>query len=420
MTRRDGAETGSTIKMARKNPFFLKIYFLVALLAIALASFLYVQDIIFKLEGTSMMQSRIFARFSTAVSDEDESGGTEKIIFDEIISKISFPVIVADSSGLPLSWRNIGSYDTLFSDMLTREDTIEISRIMSRLDSENKPIEIKYNDRVFAVVHYGQDALYKRLQFAPFFQIIVTSIFLLIGIYGFLLYRKSEENIIWAGMAKETAHQIGTPLSSLSGWMEILRQKKHDPAVISGLEEDIERLNMISSRFNKIGSPLSIEMINVNEEVNYIIDYFKKRTPKSGEYKISFKYSHPDNCSVPADRELFRWAVENIIKNAIDALRNKSGGIIEISSAESGGRMVLKISDNGEGIDKKNIDKVFSAGFSTKEHGWGIGLALAKKIIEEFHGGKLYLEYTMKDSGTTLVINLPLSKRKNEAKNFMD
>jgi len=406
--------------MVKKNPFFLKIYFLVALLAIALASFLYVQDIIFKLEDTSMMQSRIFARFSSAISSDDTSGDTESIIFDEIISKIRFPVMVTDSAGSPLAWRNIGSYDTLFSDMLTREDTIEMKRIMGRLDSENKPIEIVYNNRLFAIVHYGQDALYKRLQFAPFFQIIVTSIFLLIGIYGFLLYRKSEENIIWAGMAKETAHQIGTPLSSLSGWMEILKQKKADPSVISGLEEDIERLNMISSRFNKIGSPLTIEMINVNEEVNYIIDYFKKRTPQKGAYKISFSYSHPDNCEVPADRELFRWAVENIIKNAIDALKNNTGGEIKISSSVNGAKMILKISDNGAGIDKKNIDKVFSAGFSTKEHGWGIGLPLAKKIIEEFHNGKLYLEYTMKGKGTIVVINLPLSLKRNDPKNFMD
>lgn len=406
--------------MTRRNPFFLKTYFLVALLAVSLASFLYMQDIIFKLEETSLMQSRIFARFTTNLLSENSSANTEDIIFEEIIKNIKFPIVVTDSLSVPITWRNIGYMDTVFSDKLSQKDRVELERIINRLDNEKKPLEMKYNDRIFAVIHLGEDPLYKRLQFAPFFQIIVSSIFILIGIYGFLFYKKSEDNIIWAGMAKETAHQIGTPLTSLRTWAHLLKDKNIEKNISEGIEEDILRLEIISTRFNKIGSPLTIELIDIKEEIADIIQYFQKRTPQTGKHKIDLSFSNFGKCPVPVDKDLFKWAVENLIKNSIDALKNVNDGFIKITLSSDQNRVMIRVSDNGAGIEKKNLEKIFEIGFSTKKYGWGIGLPLTKKIIEEFHFGKLVLEQTMLNSGTTFVITLPKNAKKDEKKNSVD
>lgn len=406
--------------MNKKNPFFLKSYFLVALLAVSLASFLYIQDIIFKLEETSLMQSRIFARFTSDMFTKNGQNLTDEIIFEEIIQNIKFPIIVTDSLDNPVAWRNIGYLDTIFSLDENHKYQADIRRMISRLDNENKPVEIKYNDRVFAIAHMGVDPLYKRLQFAPFFQIIVSSIFVLIGIYGFLFYKKSEENIIWAGMAKETAHQIGTPLTSLKAWVQILKDKNIDGRIVSGISEDSNRLEIIANRFNKIGSPLTIELVDINQEIEEIIKYFKSRAPQSEGHRIEFVFKSDRRLLVPIDKDLFKWSIENLIKNSMDALKESKNGEILIETRADQNKAVIKVSDNGNGIEKKNLEKIFEVGFSTKKYGWGIGLPLSKKIIEEFHKGKLVLEYTMAGKGTRFAIILPTKTQENEEENSLD
>ncbi len=402
--------------MRGKNPLFLKTYFLFAMIIIAIASFLYVQDIIFKLEENAKSQTRIFARFSSNLTEESN---TDDIIFEEVISKISFPIIVTDIDLKPVAWRNIGRLDDCFSTDLKEADLIEMDKIINRLDRENKPIEIRYQNKILGIVHYGEDSLYKRIQFAPFFQLIVSVIFLVLGIYGYVMYRKSHENFIWGGMAKETAHQIGTPLSSVFGWIELLKNEKVDQRIIKGLEEDAERLNVISKRFNKIGSPLTIELVNIDEIINEVIDYFRKRVPSISKKKIIFEYNSCDKCYVPVDKELLKWSLENLIKNSIDALKNTKDGKIKVNAERKNVYVEIHISDNGKGIEKKHIDRIFNAGFSTKNRGWGIGLPLTKKIIEEFHKGKLKLDYTEQYKGTCFILTLPLGEN-NEIKNPMD
>ncbi|MDD3803272.1 MAG: HAMP domain-containing sensor histidine kinase [bacterium] len=397
--------------MNKKNPFFLKSYFLVALLAVSLASFLYIQDIIFKLEETSLMQSRIFARFTSEVFTKNGQKLTDEIIFEEIIQNIKFPIIVTDSLENPVAWRNLGYLDTVFSLEGNPSYQADIRRIIGRLDSENKPIELKYNENVFAIVHTGVDPLYKRLQFAPFFQIIVSAVFVLVGIYGFLFFKKSEENIIWAGMAKETAHQIGTPLTSLKAWVQILKDRKVDEKIVNGINEDSVRLEIIANRFNKIGSPLTIELADVNREISEIIKYFESRAPHSTKQSVSFVFDGNGELLVPVDKDLFKWSIENLVKNSMDALTGIKSGEIRIETKLEQSRALIRVSDNGTGIEKKNLEKIFEVGFSTKNYGWGIGLPLSKKIIEEFHRGKLVLEYTMTGKGTRFAVTLPLTRQ---------
>lgn len=398
-----------------KNPFFFKTYFFVALIVVSLASFLFIQDIIFKLEEKSLIQSRIFAKFTTGIS-EDQSNA-EQIIFEEIIKNISFPIVITDTTGYPLSWRNVGYLDTVFEIESNPKYLSDLQKIVEKLDGEKRPIELVYNSKVLAVIHMGEDPLYKKLQFSPFFQVIVSTIFLLIGIYAFLLYRKSEDNIIWAGMAKETAHQIGTPLTSLKTWIYMLDEKKNvEKNILEGIKEDCSRLETVSNRFNKIGSNPVFELTSLNETIEEIASYFKKRVPQEGKNIVSIETSLDTDEQIPVDRELFKWALENMIKNSIDALKNSTEGKIKIETKNEKNRILIRIKDNGIGIERKNIEKIFNIGFTTKKFGWGLGLPLSKKIIEDFHKGKLILERTVVNDGTTFLIILD----KDEKKNFMD
>lgn len=402
--------------MRGKNPLFLKTYFLFAMIIVAIASFLYVQDIIFKLEENAKAQTRIFAKFSSTLTSESNA---DEIIFEEVISKIAFPIIVTDIDGNPVAWRNVGKYDNVFPGEMTEADKAGLLRETSRLDRDNTPIEIKYHDQILGIVHYGEDPLFKRIQFAPFFQLIVSVIFLVLGIYGYVMYRKSSENYIWGGMAKETAHQIGTPLSSIFGWIELLRTENTDEKITEGLQEDAKRLDVIAKRFNKIGSPPAIELLSLDEIMTDVTMYFRARVPSLSRNRIEINYEKCPDCFIKADRELIKWSFENLIRNSIDALKEMKGGIISIKAEKRGNTIDINIEDNGRGIEKKHMESIFNAGFSTKSRGWGIGLPLTKKIIEEFHNGKLKLHFTQKNKGTCFVISLPAGEV-NEAKNTVD
>lgn len=396
-----------------KNPFFFKSYFFVAFLAVTVTSFLYIQNIIFKLEERSLITSRIFAKYTSGMFEDDPAFG-EKIIFEEIIKNITFPIVITDTNGFPLSWRNIGYLDTVYDINNKPQYISNLKRIITKLDAEKKPVEIKYDNRIFAYIHMGEDPLYKSLQFAPFFEIIVSSIFLLIGIYAFLLYKKTQDNIIWAGMAKETAHQMGTPLSSLKTWIYMLKDNKNiDENIKNGIEEDCIRLETVANRFQKIGSNPVFELSNINDILKEIITYFKMRIPDEGKYKITFEENLDNDIILPVDRELFKWSLENLIKNSIDSLKNVSGGKIRVETKNEKERFLIRIKDNGHGIDRKNLDKIFNIGFTTKKFGWGIGLPLTKKIIEEFHNGKLILESTALNTGTSFLIIFDKYEKKN-------
>lgn len=402
--------------MRGKNPLFLKTYFLFAMIIVAIASFLYVQDIIFKLEENAKSQTRIFAKFSSTLTSESNA---DEIIFEEVISKIAFPIIVTDTDGNPVAWRNVGKYDNVFPGEMTEEDRADLLREISRLDRDNNPIEIKYHDKILGIVHYGEDPLYKRIQFAPFFQLIVSVIFLVLGIYGYVMYRKSMENYIWGGMAKETAHQIGTPLSSIFGWIELLKAEHADSTITKGLQEDAKRLDVIAKRFNKIGSPPSIELLKLDDIMMEVTQYFRSRVPSLSRNKIEINYEQCPDCFIKADRELIKWSFENLMRNSIDALKDMNGGQIAIHAKKEGSAVEISIEDNGRGIERKHMESIFNAGFSTKSRGWGIGLPLTRKIIEELHNGRLKLLFTQKNKGTCFVIILPAGEG-NETKNTLD
>lgn len=244
----------------------------------------------------------------------------------------------------------------------------------------------------------------------PYIGIGVVGLFILIGFLGFRSIQRSEEQFIWVGMSKETAHQIGTPLSSLMGWLEILRAKRMDELTektLLEMEKDIERLNKVTARFSQIGSKADLKEVNVASVISEVVKYFQRRLPQWGKKVKIVEHYHSDS-KVPINRDLFEWVIENLMKNSLDALEKGVGKIeVQVGEMKNGKhRVYIDISDNGRGIETKNRRVIFKPGYSTKKRGWGLGLSLAKRIIEDYHNGKLLIKETKAGQGTTMRIIL--------------
>jgi signal transduction histidine kinase len=257
-------------------------------------------------------------------------------------------------------------------------------------------------------IHYGDSILITQLKYYPYLQIIIAALFIIIGYVGFSHIKKSEQSNIWVGMAKETAHQFGTPISSVMGWLEMLKLNYNDPDKVKDITEeindDVEKLNRITNRFSKIGSKPEMHSHNVYEQANKVINYFNRRLPQTGK---SVELAVQGNQEVKANlnAELFEWVLENLIKNALDAIDGKEGKI-DIKIDETKKAVEIEVSDNGKGIDLKRRKDVFRPGYSTKRRGWGLGLSLSKRIVEGYHGGKIFVKSSIQGEGTTFKIIL--------------
>ena len=283
-------------------------------------------------------------------------------------------------------------------------DTPEkIDLLVKRFSEEYQPIEVSYDNEVLQIIYFGNSPLINKIKFYPIALIFIMLLFFFAIYFFFRTARASEQNKLWAGMAKETAHQIGTPLSSLVGWTEILKSENVDPEYILEMEKDIERLNTITDRFSKVGSVPTMEKADVVKETKASFDYLKRRSSKL----INFSIDIPDTpLIVNLNPQLYSWTIENIVKNGIDAMRGK--GDINISITTNLKSAFIRISDNGKGIPKKDFNKIFSPGVTSKRRGWGLGLSLAKRIIEGYHKGKIRVLKSSPNEGTTMEIMLHL------------
>lgn len=274
-------------------------------------------------------------------------------------------------------------------------------KLIKQYTSEYKPLEVKYNDQVLSVIYFGNSPLINKLKYYPAALILIIFLFIL-AVYLFYKTSKSaEQNRVWAGMAKETAHQIGTPLSSLVGWTEILKGENVNPEYILEMEKDISRLEMITDRFSKIGSIPKLDQHDLVEETKATFYYLKKRTSKL----IDFQLNVPEKpIYINMNRQLFSWTIENLVKNGIDAMKGK--GKITISIEKNSKYALIYITDTGKGLPKSEFRKIFKPGHTTKKRGWGLGLSLAKRIIEEYHNGKIRVFKSIPNQGTTMEIAL--------------
>ena len=276
-------------------------------------------------------------------------------------------------------------------------------RLIEQFTEEYEPIKVFYNNELLQTIYFGNSPLINKIKFYPVVLIFIMLLFFFAIYFFFRTAKASEQNKLWAGMAKETAHQIGTPLSSLVGWAEILKSENVNPDYIHEIEKDIERLKIITDRFSKVGSVPTMEKTDVVKETKASFDYIQRRSSKL----INFTIDIPDTpLMVNLNPQLYSWTIENIVKNGIDAMKGK--GDIEISITTNLKSAFIRISDTGKGIPKKDFNKIFSPGFTSKRRGWGLGLSLAKRIIEGYHKGRIRVLKSNPTEGTTMEIILHL------------
>lgn len=378
------------------------------------------------LEAFSRLENLLLANQNLPKSSRDsllqavrwaqEMPPTEPLAFMRRVwenSSSTVPSILSDEKSESISqYRNIDLDAQKFAgDALQNELR---SRIQT-LDALYKPIPVNINLEGFGplvqYIHYGESFEVQQLRWFPYVQLLFFGLFVLLAYIGFTYVRRSEQSYLWVGMAKEAAHQLGTPTSSLMGWVELMKHGPLTPEVehelVSELEKDIARLERVANRFSKIGSHPQLKPIQLAPVVHQVADYMRRRIPQLGKKAAQIRVSVPDNLEVPLAPELFEWVLENLIKNALDAL-DKQQSWIEIRANLVEGEVVLEVEDNGKGIDKSAQRSVFKPGFSTKKRGWGLGLSLAKRIVEESHDGQIVLANSKPGEGTTFRITLPM------------
>jgi len=324
-------------------------------------------------------------------------------------------VIITDGEGQIVGWRGRGLPD----DRIQNEYSIKrVRSFLQRVSRDTDPIPFSIPAEYY--IHYGPSELVSRISLAPFVQITVLLLFLLIGYLGYRNIKRSEQRSIWVGMAKETAHQLGTPLSSLSGWLELMRNELDKPnnaengisiqnirQMVDEMDEDMDHLNQVALRFSQIGSVPELIVQDVYSVLNKTIEYFRHRSPQFGRHEIEIQNTSQD-LSIPLNAELISWAFENLFKNSIDAMDGMTGHIlINISEVHEDHSVHILFQDTGRGINPENIKRIFDPGFSTKKRGWGLGLAFVRRIVEEYHGGHISVVQSVPGEGTTFDVILP-------------
>lgn len=325
------------------------------------------------------------------------------------------PAIITDSTLTEINfWHNVPVPDTL--DHLTddrrraavarlRARAIEMAQVHEPITIELGPGENKLKQYIF----YDESRLIRELRVFPFIQLLFVALFILVGYLGFSYVRRSEQSSLWVGMAKEAAHQLGTPISSLMGWIELMKMDQISPdqhrKTIEEVEKDVARLNRVAGRFSDIGSLPKLEVRELEPVIRTTADYMRRRMPQQSD-RVLLDVVVPQDLRAPINVELFEWVIENLLKNALDAIETDRGKI-EVSAFASEGRIIIDVKDSGKGIDRRNWRNVFRPGYSTKKRGWGLGLSLAKRIVEDYHGGTLTLAQSRVGHGTTFRIVVP-------------
>lgn len=355
--------------------------------------------------------------FQIALQWAMEMPPTEPLEFMLRVSETNIatvPAVLTDSTQ-----ENISHYTNITIDS-TRLSSEEIKTLLKNkiknLDGEFEPIKVQVAVEGFGkfvqYIHYGESEIVRQLRWFPFIQLAFVALFVLVGYAGLTYLRRSEQSYLWVGMAKEAAHQLGTPTSSLMGWIELMRQGPLDPEVeqelVGELEKDVARLERVANRFSKIGSQVHLKPQAIAPVIHQVCDYMRRRIPQQGKRETQLLVEVPPDLKVPLAPDLFEWVLENLIKNALDAM-DKNKGIIQVQARSQDDKLVIYVRDNGKGIEKHVQKNVFKPGFSTKKRGWGLGLSLAKRIVEESHHGTIVLAQSKLGEGTEFRIELPFA-----------
>ncbi len=389
----------------------IKLLLLVFAIILALASLYFSQLLVQKIQQREKEIAKLYASSLTYLANSKNVSENFTFIFENIIQRIDFPMIMTDAEDNPIYEKGGAGFRNLsFDSTMTHDEVlIALREKVKELKKESTPIIVYYPEGVvWKKIYFGSSNLVIMLKYFPFAQITFAFIFILIAYMSLNYFRKSEESSIWVGMSKETAHQLGTPISSLMGWNELLKMEYNNPDKVLDISDeisnDLTRLNKIANRFSKIGSKPELKETNLFDMFEEVKRYFDRRFPQM-EKSITISIEGNRTVKAKINRDLFEWVLENLIKNARDAISNKQGKItLKIIDAQNS--VDIEVSDNGKGISPKQKKEIFKPGFSTKKRGWGLGLSLTKRIIEDYHGGKITLKESSSE-GTTFLISLP-------------
>lgn len=376
----------------------VKFVFFIVVIVFAIASLVASHILVRDLSAEEHNKMELWAEAMRSLNRADEHTDLN-LVLKVINENQTIPVVVMDAHDKVQTYRNI----SLKAD--NYKDSIEQVEVLGKKFLERgKKVKIALNDstRDFILVCYDDSVLIQRLRIYPFVQLILALLFVLMAIYILLTLKKNEQNKLWVGISKETAHQLGTPISSLMAWVEILREDYSNKELVADMDCDIKRLQMVTDRFSKIGSLPELKPCNLTDVVNHVVTYMRRRI--SQKIELTFDSSAPI-VMAPINESLFEWVIENLLKNAVDALDAKGGRIV-LRLEEEKYKVSLEVEDTGKGIRKSNLGNVFRPGFTTKVRGWGLGLSLAKRIIEDYHHGKIWVKKTEIYQGTTFRIEL--------------
>ena len=380
----------------------VKIFLVVAAILIAVASLLVSRSLTHDLAEQEQSKMQVWAEAMKSLSAADENTDLS-LVLKVLDENHTIPVVVLNNEGVVTEYRNI--------EIKARNAKDSIAFVTSygqqmKASGQVIRISLSKNNHDYIDVCYDDSLMLKRIAVYPYVQLGVVLLFVIVAIFALLTSKRAEQNKVWVGLSKETAHQLGTPISSLMAWSTILKETYPDDELLPEMDKDVKRLQLIADRFSKIGSIPEPVPSCLNEVLIHVVDYMDRRTSK----KIEMKTELPnEDVIINMNASLFEWVIENLCKNAVDAMGGKLGSIT-LRLEETDKRAIVEVSDTGKGIKKKDISNVFRPGFTTKKRGWGLGLSLAKRIVEEYHHGKIYVKNSEIGKGTTFRIELRKGK----------
>ena len=382
-----------------RNSYYFKIGAWVVAFIIVATSLLFTNRLAEKLTLEQHRKMEIWAEAMRQFVNATEETEHVDFLWKIIEENDNIPVLIADQADQIVTTRN-------FAHVPEENADAYYAKELKRLKGLRKPIEISLGDNQKQYIYYDDSNLLKQLAYFPYIQLSVIAIFLIGVLMALATTKNAEQNRVWVGLSKETAHQLGTPISSLLAWIEILKSNYPDDSMIDDMGNDINRLKTIAERFSKIGSKSEFELVNINDTLRQSVQYMQKRSSQMVTYTLT---ETQPNIQTQLCVPLFEWVIENLCKNAIDAMDGKGSIQIETTIDERK-HVIIDITDTGKGIDKRQFKSVFKPGYTTKRRGWGLGLSLAKRIIEEYHHGKIFVKQSALNKGTTFRIILSQKK----------
>ncbi len=369
-----------------------KYLLLIVAILIGILSLLYTNRLINKLSIEERKKVELWAEGMKRLTETDNPNQDYNFIFKVIENNETIPVIVVDSTDNIVFYRNL--------DSLKAKNPEYLKSVLTEMKNDKKPIKIKISDNYYQTIYYEDSVLLKQLFYYPFIELFVIFLFILVAYLAFSSTRKAEQNQVWVGMSKETAHQLGTPISSLLAMIELLKMKDLEPELINEINKDVKRLEKITERFSKIGATPKLENNNIIKTLTNSINYIKTRSSK----KIKFVFNNANEIIIPHNIPLFEWVIENLCKNSIDAMNGE--GEIKITVTDNYQHIYIDVCDTGKGVAKSKFKAIFNPGYTTKKRGWGLGLSLTKRIIENYHKGKIFIKSSEINKGTCFRIVL--------------